>query len=71
MDGRVMKTKFYLHGSKDSNRDLGESLGLTASQIKNFAYAGYEVEFDIEIGNDGQAFATHVNRVALTKMVKI
>lgn len=46
--GKV-RTKMYLHGEKESNYELGEKLGLSEEAIKNFAYALYEVEFEVEV----------------------
>lgn len=48
MSNKVIK--MYLHGSKDSNWETGEEIGLSEDAIKeNFAYALYEVEFDVEV----------------------
>ena len=41
--------KMYLHGSKENNYDQGEEIGLTGDALDNFAYALYEVEFDVEV----------------------
>ena len=45
-------TKMYLHGSKDSNYDKAEELGLSEEAQKNFAYALYEVTFDVEVDTE-------------------
>lgn len=47
------RTKMYLHGDKDGNRERGEELGLSEDACKKFAYALYEVEFDVEVEEDG------------------
>jgi hypothetical protein len=44
--------KMYLHGDKDSNYEKAEELGLSEKAIENFAYFGYEVEFDVELDTD-------------------
>ena len=49
----------------------GEELGLTKSQLQEFIYTGYEVRIDIEIDNNGQAWATYVQGVKLERKVKI
>lgn len=42
--------KMYLHGDKESNWEQGKKIGLSDEAIsENFAYALYEVEFDVEV----------------------
>lgn len=43
----------YLHGSKESNYENGEGLGLNEEALRNFVYACYEVGIDIEVNEDG------------------
>ena len=58
----IIKTKMYLHGSKDDNYTTGEELGLKGNALKNFAYALYEVEFDVEVDTiTGDCVITHVD----------
>ena len=45
----MITTKMYLHSSKEGNYDDGVELGLHGKALDNFAYALYEVEFDVEI----------------------
>lgn len=65
-----IQTKMYLHGDKGSNWDKNSELNLTDKQMETFAYAGYEVEFDIEVDETGQAWALSVNGSPLVKRVK-
>lgn len=49
------RTKLYLHGNKDSNWEKGTELGLSEQAIREkFAYALMEVEFDVEVSEDGE-----------------
>lgn len=41
--------EMYLHGSKESNWGLAVELGLSETASRNFAYALYEVKFDVEL----------------------
>lgn len=66
-----IKAKFLSHSGKEDNYYLGQELGLKGTTLDNFRYTGYEVEFDIEISEDGSVVATHVNGVALVKPVGI
>lgn len=47
-----MKTKMYLHSDKQSNLERGERLGLKGKALDNFAYALYEVEFEVEVNEE-------------------
>lgn len=51
----TIKTKAYLHSSKEQIYDIGEELGLTEEQMQNFKYALYEVMFDLEVDHKGNA----------------
>lgn len=66
-------TKFYVHGSKDSNWDMASELGKDTDEqfMENFRYAALEVEFDVEITNDGEVYATHVNGIRIQQRVRI
>ena len=48
-----MKVTRHLHSDKESNYDTAEGLGLSEEAQKEFAYALYEVEFDLEVNEDG------------------
>ena len=65
------KTKFYTHSSKESNYEQGEELGLSESSLAKFVYAGYELTIDIEVEENGEAYATHFEGVELPRKVKI
>lgn len=64
----ILKTKMFLHSDKDTNRDMGEKLGLSDEALGRFIYACYEVEVDLEVNEqtgearivavDGRAVAT-------------
>jgi hypothetical protein len=41
--------KMYLHGSKETNWDIGQENGLEGEALSNFMYALYEVEFEVEV----------------------
>lgn len=45
----MIKTKVYLHGYKESMRDLGSKIGLKGEALNEFQYGFNEVEFDIEV----------------------
>ena len=59
-----IKTKEYLHGDKVGETDLFDDLqeeGWTEKQLENLPrYLVYELELDIEIHENGDAFITHV-----------
>lgn len=57
----MYKTKMCLHGSKELNYDIGKSLGLEGEALNNFMYALYEVEFDVEIAENGDCKILAVN----------
>lgn len=61
-----MKATIYLHASKESNIDLGESLGLKGKALEMFAYACYEVKVEMEVDPDGNARIIAVNDRPLT-----
>lgn len=69
---RFIETTLYLHGSKESNYDTANELGLKDEAAKTFAYTGYEVAFTIVVDRrTGKAVATHVNGVALSQELEI
>jgi len=39
----------YLHWSKEENYETGEELWMSEEALQKFAYALYEVEFEVEI----------------------
>lgn len=39
----------YVHGDKETNYSLGKRAGLTGNALKNFCYAGYELELEYEV----------------------
>jgi hypothetical protein len=65
------KYKLYLHADKESNWGHAEKLGLEGDQARNFAYTCYEVEVNLEVHQDGSAFATHFSGVELKTKVKV
>ncbi len=48
-----MKVSRYLHSDKESNLDTATGLGLDKKAQDEFMYALYEVEFQLEINEDG------------------
>lgn len=44
-----MKIKAYLHSNKESMYLLGEENGLTGEALKNFSYALYELEVELDV----------------------
>ena len=62
-----MKTKMYLHSNKESNHDLGKQLGLSDEELKNFLFALYEVEFDVEVASNGDCKILAVNGIPLDR----
>lgn len=67
----MLKTKLYCHSNKESMYDKGEELGLSDEALDNFIYTMYEVEFDVEIDESGNAYATHLNGVKLERPVEL
>jgi hypothetical protein len=69
------KHKLYLHGCKESNWETARELGLSDdgdnSPSRNFAYCCYEMSLDLEIHQDGSAYATHFNGVELKEKVRV
>ena len=51
--------------------EQGEELKLTKSQLQEFIYTGCEVSIEIEIDNNGQAWATHLQGVKLERKVRV
>lgn len=44
----------YLHGDKESNWDTAQKIGLSEEAFtEKFKYALYEVEFNLEVNEDG------------------
>ena len=44
-----VKTKVYLHSSKEEMLDEGVAAGLCDDALATFMYALYEVEFELEV----------------------
>jgi len=57
--------------SKEEMWAQGEELGLSDEALSTFIYTMYEVEFDVEIDENGNTYATHVNGVKLESTVEI
>ncbi len=57
-----MLKKMYLHSSKESNLEEGAEWGLTGDALKEFRYALYEVEFDVDVNvKTGEVIILKVN----------
>jgi len=68
----IVKTKLYLHSSKEGMAEVGGELGLKGDAADNFLYTLYEVKFDVEVDTEtGEAFATAVNDKALVEKIVI
>ena len=65
-----MIIKACLYSSKSSMAETGRDAGLTETQLENFVYALYEVEFDIDVDDDGNATIVAVNGIPLTQPVR-
>lgn len=52
-----MKTKIYVHASKESMYDKGEELGLSGEALNMFSYTGNEIELTIDV-NTGTGLST-------------
>lgn len=59
------RTTIYLHGSKESNYNHGQTLGLSDTACETFMYACYEVGIDLEVTRDGKATIIGVNGTPL------
>jgi len=68
---KMLKTILYLSSSKDTMEDQDEKLGLSDEAMSNFVYTMCEVEFDVEVDEFGNAYATHLNGVKLERPVRI
>lgn len=67
----TLKSKFYMHSSKDDTYYLAEELGLLDEALNNFR-PGYEVTFDIEVDDQtGDVVAVAVNGVPISRPVSI
>lgn len=49
--------EMYLHGSKDTNWELAQEMGLSETASGNFTYALYEVKLDVELDTDTKIVA--------------
>jgi len=66
-----IKTKFYLHSSKEDNWNQAAELKLNDAAQGTFAYTGLEVTLDIEIDEQGMAKATHINDIPISQPVDL
>lgn len=51
----MLNTKVYFHRDKEDNWDIqeeAESVGFSVQHVKDLAYLGYEIEFDVNITVD-------------------
>lgn len=65
-----MRTKMYLHSSKDSNNEIGEELGLSEKAMEGFKYALYDVEFEVDVNeDDGEVTILKVDGKALIGVI--
>lgn len=61
--------KYYLHGSKEGNRDIGEEIGLSDEAIREvFRGCCYEVELTLLVDEDGRAWAHQINGMDIPKI---
>jgi len=69
---KIVKTKLYLHSSKESMADNGDELGLEGEAMDRFIYTFYEVVFDVEVDTEtGEAYATALEGMPLKEKVPI
>lgn len=47
----------YLHSSKESNYEIGASLGFAGDTLRTFSYTGYECAIEYEVKGSGEARA--------------
>ena len=59
------RCKLYVHGSKESNYDAGEQLGLSGEALDLFMYTACEVELIYEVQEDGSSKLLGCNRYKL------
>jgi hypothetical protein len=50
----MMKVNHYLHSDKETNYELGQEIGLSEDALRNFKYCLYEVEFELEVDENGE-----------------
>jgi len=51
----MITANVYVHSSKESNYDLGETLGLTGEALENFMYTAHEVKLTYEVNPESGA----------------
>jgi hypothetical protein len=69
---KTLTTDVYLHGSKESNWETADELGLPEKARSVFAYSCYEVTVTVNIDRKtGKAVATHLNKVPLVRPVEV
>lgn len=68
LGGFPKRIKLYAHRDKESNWSKGEQIGLSEEAIQeNFVYALYEVEFDVEVQENGETRIIAVGGKAIAK----
>lgn len=74
---RMILSRFFTHTSKEDMWSIGEGLGLNEKALETFQYAGYEMEFLIEVNDiTGETLVVGIkasggNLIKLTEKVKI
>jgi len=56
-----MIIKAYLHSTKDEMYWAGKDAGLSKEALENFKHALYEVEFDLEVDDEGNSVIMKVD----------
>lgn len=57
-----MRIKTYVHSDKETNYEVGKEAGLTGEALKNFSYAGYELELEFDVDpNTGESLLLSVD----------
>jgi hypothetical protein len=60
----------YVHGDEDEDRTVAESLGLTEDSQYNYRPC-YEVKFTIEVYENGETYATHIDDIELSEKIRV
>ena len=63
-----MKVIVFLHSNKESMWEKAEEIGLSEEAIKMFKYALSEVEFTLDVNDDGTYEILEVNGRKLNKI---
>lgn len=64
-------TGIYLHGSKDSNDELAQRIGLIGAAEERFRYCCLEVALRLEVNRNGSSWVTHFTSLALPAKVRV